>query len=227
MAKKVWVNVSGIWKEVINVYVNVSGIWKQETMPYVNVGGVQKPCMEYSLFDSSLIPFTTATPTLPSEANYTYSRLNADYTSINHYLALGVSIASCKITSIVDNLNGTFDIVVDQIVSLYGNSTGENCYQITFNFGTTLSLKNTVGATIGTMSSGEILFTTDTTGIENSRTFYMNRTYTISSVPASFFEPANSQWYFSLSAWMRNEYAGVSTIFDETFLVTFDTFSLI
>jgi hypothetical protein len=39
-ATKIWLNVSGVWKECV-VWLNVSGTWKIVT-PYLNVGGTWK-----------------------------------------------------------------------------------------------------------------------------------------------------------------------------------------
>lgn len=47
MAKKTYVKVGGVWKEVKNVWVNAGGVWRQKVIPKVNIGGIWKEVMQY------------------------------------------------------------------------------------------------------------------------------------------------------------------------------------
>lgn len=53
MAKKTYIKVSGVWKEVTNIWRKVSGVWQDEVMSWIRVSGTWKECMEYAHVSAS------------------------------------------------------------------------------------------------------------------------------------------------------------------------------
>lgn len=47
MAKKTYIKVSGVWKEVVNIWMKVSGVWQDEVMSWIKASGTWKQCMVY------------------------------------------------------------------------------------------------------------------------------------------------------------------------------------
>lgn len=127
MAKKTWVNVSGVWKEVKNVWINVGGTWKQKVIPKGNITGSWKEFMQYELiiYDNGIehVPIVRGDFVTTPPYNSVFQK-NAD-----HIIISGGSENGNRSTLVTDvrvNLTGykTLNVEISAVrVDDYGDSS--------------------------------------------------------------------------------------------------------